>query len=373
VDKTSIGIFTLISLPYAISFIWSPILDHVKIPFFYKIFGLRFSWIISIQLSLSLAVYAISYINPLENLWLFSILGLLIAFLSSTQDVALGALRAEIIPKDRVGATSGIYILGYRIGMLVGSSGAIYASIYMEWSEIYRLFASLILYFPLILFVTSIKMVNNQAPQNDAINVMEVTFWQKALSHIGNTKLIITIVAFLILYRLPDNFISVMINPFLVETGFDAMQISTVGKFLGVMTAIVGGIIAGYVMKRMKIMDAILVFGAIHALSHLLFIAQNYYGANLYMLFVVVGIENITGGMVMAAYIAFITSLCQGKYSATQYAFLSSMMGISRSILPSLSGLIATIYGWNNFFLFITLITIPSLYIALRLRDKFKY
>jgi PAT family beta-lactamase induction signal transducer AmpG len=159
-----------------------------------------------------------------------------------------------------------------------------------------------------------------------------------------------------------------MINPFLVETGFDALQISTVGKFLGILTAIIGGMIAGFVMKKIKIIDAVLYFGIIHALSHLFFIMQNNLGNNIYSLFIVIGVESITGGMVMASYIAFITSLCSGKYLATQYAFLSSMMGISRSIFPSISGVIVTMLGWNNFFFLITIITIPSILILIKLR-----
>jgi PAT family beta-lactamase induction signal transducer AmpG len=121
-------------------------------------------------------------------------------------------------------------------------------------------------------------------------------------------------------------------------------------------------------MHRIKIIDALLYFGIIHALSHLLFIFQNYMGDNIYTLFFVVGTESITGGMVMAAYIAFITSLCTGKYSATQYAFFSSMMGISRSIFPSLAGVIVMHAGWNNFFVFVTLITIPPLWMSVKVR-----
>jgi PAT family beta-lactamase induction signal transducer AmpG len=159
-----------------------------------------------------------------------------------------------------------------------------------------------------------------------------------------------------------------MINPFLLETGFDAFEISTVGKCLGIITAIIGGIVAGWAMKKMHILDAMLYFGIIHSFSHLLFIWQNNIGENLYVLITVIGIESLSGGMVMAAYIAFIMSLCKGKYSATQYAFLTSTMGISRSIFPSISGIIVTEYGWNLFFLFITLLTIPPLTIAYYLR-----
>ena len=374
IDKTSIGMFALVSLPYAISFLWSPILDHVKIPILSRFFSMRFSWIIVLQISLSMAVFAISNIAPLDNLETFAILGIVIAFLSSTQDVALGALRAKIIPVGKQGIVSGIYIFGYRIGMLIGSSGAIYASVYMSWGEIYKIFAWIILYFPIVLFLAAGRYLYGD---DDSVEIvisryLSLDFWRKALAGVGSTAFVITILIYLVLYRLPDNFIGIMFNPFLMETGFDALQISTVGKFLGVITAIIGGIIASFVMHKMKIIDALLYFGIIHALSHLLFIFQNHMGDNIYTLFFVVGTESITGGMVMAAYIAFITSLCTGKYSATQYAFFSSMMGISRSVFPSLSGLIVMHAGWNNFFFFVTLLTIPPLWMSVRVRNMLR-
>lgn len=372
VDKSSIGIFALISLPYAISFIWSPIFDHFRIPFFSKYFGLRFSWIFVLQICLSIVVWYIGSLNPSENLIHFGVVGLMIAFLSSSQDIALGAFRAELVPKDIQASTAGSYIFGYRIGMLVSSSGAIYASIYLSWFEIYELFAKAILYFPILLyFVTyNIPQIKTAESPEKILKYLSSSFWREALKDIGSKGLVSSILIFLILYRIPDNFISVMINPFLVETGFDAFQIATVGKFLGIASAIIGGLIAGRCLKNMKIIDAMLVFGIIHSLAHLLFILQNEAGDNIYILFLVIGVESITGGMVMAAYIAFITGLCSGKYSATQYAFLSSMMGVSRSILPSFSGIFVNIYGWNSFFLFITALTIPPLLISFHLKKK---
>lgn len=372
IDKTSIGVFSLITIPYAISFIWSPIFDHIRIPFLSKYFGLRFSWILVLQLLLSAAVGYIGILNPQENLWEFAYAGLGIAFLSSSQDVALGAFRAEIVPRDMQGSTAGSYIFGYRIGMLIGSSGAIYASIHLSWAEIYGIFSSIILYFPIALYFVTYNIPKEIYGEKEEkiFKYLSLSFWREALKNIGSTSLVSSILIFLILYRIPDNFISAMINPFLVETGFDAFEISTVGKFLGIITAIFGGLLASMFMRKMKILDAMLIFGVIHSLAHLLFILQNEAGNNIYVLFLVVGIESTTGGMVMAAYIAFITSLCSGKYSATQYAFLSSMMGLSRSIFPSVSGLFAETYGWNSFFLFITILTIPPLLMSARLRKK---
>lgn len=373
VSKTSIGIFSLISIPYAISFIWSPILDHLRIPILHKYFGLRFSWVVLLQILLSIFVDLLGSSCPTSDIMSFAYLAFAVAFLSSTQDIALGAFRAEIIPANIQASTSGTYIFGYRMGMLLASSGAIYASIHFSWEQIYGFFSSLILYFPIMLYLLTYNLQlhasrNYIESDSEISKYVSISFWKNALKSMGSRSMVLVILVFLILYRIPDNFISVMINPFLLETGFDAFEISTIGKFLGIVTAIIGGMLASYSMKRMKPLNAMLYFGIIHAFSHLLFIWQNQIGDSIYVLFVVIGLESLSGGMVMASYIAFIMSLCRGKYSATQYAFLTSTMGISRSIFPSISGIIVTEYGWNLFFLLITLLTIPPLAIAYYLR-----
>jgi PAT family beta-lactamase induction signal transducer AmpG len=183
----------------------------------------------------------------------------------------------------------------------------------------------------------------------------------KIFYSLGSPRYLMILLVFLVLYRLPDNFINAMINPFLLHTGFDAAEIATVGKFLGIMAAILGGLIASRIMHRVSALDSLLYFGVAHALAHSMFIALDMAGHNLPLLFIVMGFESITGGMVMAAYIAYITSLCSGKYRATQYAILSSMMGLSRAILPGISGFIVSEYGWQIFYLFASIATIPSL------------
>ena len=187
----------------------------------------------------------------------------------------------------------------------------------------------------------------------------------------GSKKHIILVLIFLILYRLPDNFIGMMINPFLLHIGYDEFEISIAGKFFGITNAIIGGLLAGFIMKYFNIFRSLLFFGALHALAHTLFILQEIYGKNIELLILVTGFESITGGMTMAAYIGFIASLCKGRFKATQYAFLSSMMGLSRSALPAFSGYVVTIIGWKMFYLFAALATIPSLVLVVYLEKKY--
>ncbi|ABV73421.1 ampG protein [Rickettsia canadensis str. McKiel] len=374
----TIGILSFITLPYSINFLLAPVFDALQIKYLNKIFGHRLSWICLTSSALVFLVYIFSFLDPRTNLLLFAFTALIISFFSAVQDTILSALRTEIVPKESLVFTSGIYICGYRVGMLLAGSGAIYLSIYLTFNAIYKIFAGLVFIY-LILLIVGIKYCylnenNIQIIKNDIKNNQNkkniINFIYNALQPIGSVYFIILILIFLVLYRLPDNLINVMINPFLLHLGYDAFEIASVGKFWGVVGAIIGGLVGGVIMKHKNILNSILLFGIIHALGHIVFIFLEINGKSSLLLFITIGIESITGGMTMTTYIAFISSLCQGKFRATQYSFLSSMMGISRSIFPIISGYIVVNFGWQNFFLFTTIITIPSLLILLKLKTK---
>jgi PAT family beta-lactamase induction signal transducer AmpG len=364
-DITSIGLFSLISLPYAINFFWAPLLDKIRLPFFAKLFGHRSAWIYCLQILLAISVYMLSLPSIQLSLVSFAFCAFIVAFLSATGDTAIGALRTELLSVEEQKKTAGIYILGYRIGMLLSSSGAIFLSAILSWQEIYQLFSYVILTFPFLLhFVCK----NYQIKKSD--NSLKFISFSKLSKQFGSPRFVVYLLLFLVLYRMPDNFINVMINPFLLQLGYKAGEIASVGKFLGIMVAILGGFIASFIMHKRSIYNSLMIFGIIHAIAHSMFIAQDIVGYNLTLLFIVMGFESVTGGMTMAAYMAFIGSLCHGPYRATQYAFLTSMMGLSRSILPGLSGFIVEEYGWSLFYLFTSVAAIPSILLVRYLKDK---
>lgn len=380
VNIKTIGIFALISLPYAINFIWAPIFDTKKLPIFNKMFGQRLSWIIMLQFFLSTAIYLMSTLNPLDELMPIAICGLMVSFLASAQDTVLGALRTELVQKNQQGEISGMYIFGYRIGMLLSGSGAIYISQYISWNLVYELFSMIVFIFPiiLILFANDLSPIesglrtisSSNTPSTGKYSIRNLI--TDIVNPIGHSKYIVFILIFLVLYRLPDNFITMMINPFLIHIGYDEFEISTAGKLLGITSAMLGGLLASFIMKKKNLFDSLLLFGSIHAVAHILFVVQDIYGKNLYLLFIMTGFESISGGMTMAAYIAYIASLCHGKFRATQYSFLSSMMGLSRAVLPAISGYIVASFGWTVFYLFTTLATVPSLVMILYLEKMHK-
>lgn len=364
IDLTTIGIFALISIPYAINFLWAPIFDLCKLPCFKNTYYPRISWLILIQMSLSISVFLISFCRPHENIVVLGLLGFIVSLFASAQDTILGALRTEIVTKLQQGEVSGNYIFGYRLGMMISSSGAVYLSQFISWQHIYMMFGGIILVFATLiafLFTNNAgisQLSDNKYPTN-TVNAHN-SFFSVLLPGRNNTYWLLVIL-FLILYRLPDNFISIMINPFLLHIGYNASEIALAGKLFGASAAIIGGLLASKVMKNRDLYSSLLLFGILHLLAHLLYIYQNIYGKNIYILCLITGVEGVTGGMMMAAYIALIASLCEGKFRSTQYAFFSSMMGLSRSIFPAISGYIVNAYGWNIFYIFVIIMSIPAL------------
>ena len=376
IDIRTIGIFALVTLPYAINFLWAPIFDLVKLPILHKIFGQRLSWVITIQILLSAAIYLMSKFSPTDGVFQIACAAILVSFLASSQDAALGGIKTEIVQKKDQMAISGMYIFGYRIGMVMSNAGAIFISQYMSWNLVYELFSIVIILFPISLILLSHDIKPDPVKLDDSLHLISnetnkfkgfISIIGKITKPVGNPKYIAIVLLFLVLYRLPDNFISMMINPFLIHIGYPAVTIAMAGKLFGTISALIGGLLGSYIMRRRNVFDSLLLFGSIHAIAHILFVVQDIYGQNLYLLFIVTGFESISGGITMAAYIAFIATLCDGKFRATQYAFFSSMMGLSRSIFPALSGYMVANLGWTVFFLFTTIATVPALILILHL------
>jgi PAT family beta-lactamase induction signal transducer AmpG len=363
VSVVSIGLFAIVTLPYAINFIWAPIIDSYKIPYFSERFGIRRSWIILLGFCLIISIFIMSNLNPSTDLKYIALIAILIAIFSSSLDVVLGALRSSLLKATEHGPASGIYLFGYRLGMVLSKSGAIYLSYYLEWSEIFKIL-QIVLFALIGVIVTYIPSIEQKVTNQNPIKYKNLTgFLKNILQPIGSAQFIAILLIFLVLYKLPDNMLNNMISPFLLELGFNEVEISLSGYLSGSIASIIGGMVAGIIIERIGLYKSLLYFGALHAVGHLLFNLFIVFGKQISLLTLVITIEGLTGGMAMASYIALITSLCKGEYSGTQYSLFSAMMGVSRSILPSLSGIIVLHYGWGYFFPLIFILSVPSLYI----------
>lgn len=351
VDLGTIGMVSLIGLPYTIKFLWSPFLDRFKLPFLSR----RKGWMVFFQACLVGSIFLLSLINPKEHLSMVAIVALLIAFFSASQDIVLDAYRREILPDEELGFGSSVYVTGYRLAMLVASSGALILADHIPWNDVYKWMAFFMA--PAILFtiISPKERGDIMAPKD----MKEAIFGP--LKEFFSRRGAIIIILFILLFKVGDLMAANLTTTFFLQTGYSKTDIGTVAKGVGVISTIVGGLIGGAIMLRIPMKLSLVIFGILQALSTLGFAVLSNLPVQWVNLALIIGFENFTAGMGMAAYGAFMAALTDKRFTATQYALLTSIMGITRVILPAPTGYIAEATGWNGFFVICTVAAIPGL------------
>ncbi|AFY34908.1 AmpG family muropeptide MFS transporter [Calothrix sp. PCC 7507] len=353
VDLAAIGWFSLASLPYSLKFLWSPFLDRFSLPFL----GRRRGWLIVMQLALTVAIAFMAFQQPKEALKLLAINAIVIAFLSATQDIAVDAYRTDILEKLEMGAGAAVFILGYRIALLVAGALALILADRMPWSSVYLFMAGTML---LGIFATLLapepEEISPPASLFDAVVLPFGEFFQRS----GVIKALL-ILAFITLYKLGDALLSNMTTPFLLQIGFTKTDIGTIQVGMGLIATIVGALAGGSILSRIGINRSLWLFGILQAVSNFAYLFLAYAGKNYQAMVLAINIEQFCGGLGTAAFVAFLMSLCNQKFSATQYALLSSLMAVSRDILAAPGGAIAQSTGWPLFFLITIVAAVPGL------------
>jgi MFS transporter, PAT family, beta-lactamase induction signal transducer AmpG len=351
VDLGTIGMVSLIGLPYTIKFLWSPFLDRFKLPFFSR----RKGWMIFCQAFLMLTIFSLSFVNPKSDLMAVGLTALLIAFFSASQDIAIDAYRREILPDEELGLGSSVYVTGYRLGMLLAGAGALILADQIPWPTVYKWMGLFMA--PAILFsiIAPKERTDIKAPSNmrEAIVGPLKEFFTRPGA--------LLIILFILLFKVGDLMAANLITPFILEAGYTKTDLGTVAKGVGMIATIIGGLTGGVIMLRLPMRPALVIFGILQAISTLGFALLAMLPTAWVNLALVIGFENLAAGMGMAAYGGFMASLTDKRFTATQYALLSSVMGITRVILPAPTGYIADAVGWEVFFLICTLAAIPGL------------
>ena len=379
----SIGAISLVKIPYSLKWLWSPIVDNVKIPFLYKM-GRRRSWALITQILLGISIFLISTVNPQQNLYLLAIFAFITSFLSATQDIILDAYRVESFNDDPEKLSSGvaIFVLGYRLGLIFSGAGAIYLASKISWSAVYVIMSlGVLVGLTAIIFSKEavkyeyktlkwepgdIKKFFNDSLINPFVNFIknENWFW---------------ILAFIFTYRLSDSYLGPMSNPFYDDIGFTKEEIAFVTKIYSIVMTIIGGLLGGIVVIKLGMRKSLLLFGFTQCVTTMLFSLQAYYGHNMPLFMVVVALEYLSSGLATTAFVAYISSLCNKLYTATQYALLSSVMSLSRDIFSATSGVVYQYAenavpgcGWIIFFIISGLMSLPSVFIILFCIKKYK-
>lgn len=351
VDLTSVGLVSLLGLPYVFKFLWAPLLDRFKLPFLSR----RKGWMLLFQVLLVIAIMGLSVTNPKTDIQLVCVLAFMIAFFSASQDVVLDAYRREILPDEELGLGSSLYITGYRLAMLVSGALALILADQIPWKDVYLWLA--VFMAPSILFTLFAPAENKHIPIPANLKVAVIGPLKDFFTRKGAWLMLL----FILLYKVGDSMASNMTTPFILDIGYSKTDIGTVAKMFGMGATILGGIIGGTMMLKMNMRHSLILFGIFQAVSTLGFSLLPSFPVSFMALATVISFENLASGMGTAAYAAYMASLTNKQFTATQYALLTALMGIPRVILSSPTGWMAQMMGWEMFFVVCTLVAVPGL------------
>ncbi|MCX7816159.1 MAG: MFS transporter [Syntrophales bacterium] len=364
VDVKTIGIFALVGLPYAFKFFWSPFLDRFALPFL----GRRRGWMFTTQVGLMVFIASMGLWDPSHELRMIAFFALAISFLSASQDIVLDAYRTEILEKEERGAGAGIWILGYRTAILVSGAFALVLSDFVNWTAVFfilglfmmvGILATIASSEPVFLNDGSRECVSAPLTVKEAVIMPFIDFLRRP----GAFEVLL----FLVIYKIGDVAAAQMTTPFILHhIGFSRAEMGVIFKGLGMGATIAGSITGGALMTRWSLKKSLFIFGVLQGVSTLGFLILEVTGRNVWALGLVIALENISGGMGTTAYIALLMSLCNVRYTATQYALLSSVMSLGRYLTGAPTGYIVDYMGWVAFFVVCTLASVPALILLSR-------
>ena len=351
IDLTRIGLFALVGLPYTLKFLWSPLFDRYALPL-----GRRRGWMALMQLSVAGALLLLSMTQPAaDHLWLVMLAGLLVTFFAASQDIVIDAYRRESMAESELGLGSALYVNGYRVGMLLAGGGGLILADWMSFEAMYRLMAV----FMAACVVVTLLAPEPPLPEGRPRNLREAVVlpFRDYFSRDGAWL----ILAFILLYKLGDTMASAMTTPFYLDLGYTKTEIGAVVKLFGFWATLAGGTLGGLWILRAGMHRALWLFGFGQMISTFGFVVLAQLPPSEVALAAVVAIENLTAGMGTAAFVGFMAALTDRRFTATQYALLSSLMGVPRVLLSAPTGWLAQTLGWSGFFLLCVLIAIPGL------------
>jgi len=356
VDLSVIGLFALVGLPYTLKFLWAPFLDRFTLPFL----GRRRGWLIVAQILLICSIAGLGLTSPGKSPWVVALAAFLVTFFSASQDIIVDAYRREDLADEELGLGSSFYVNGYRIGMLLASGGGLIMADHMSFAMVYLIMAACMLPGLLTTLLTPEPAILFGTPKSmkDAVIDPLVEYFSR------NGAL--WILAFILLYKIGDTMASAMTIPFYLDIGFSKTEIGTVVKLFGFWATIIGGLAGGVIMLKLGINRSLWIFGFFQAVSTAGFALLSRIGENITALAGVIAFENLSSGMGTAAYVAFMASITNKKFTATQYALLTSLMGVPRVLASAPTGFFVEQIGWFGFFIACTLIAIPGMLILLK-------
>jgi len=359
VDITTIGIFTLAGLPYTWKFLWAPLMDRFVPP----ALGRRRGWILLTQLLLMAGIAAMGSLSPAHAPWALAGLAVLVAFSSASQDIVVDAYRTDLLKERERGVGAAVSVLGYRVAMLISGALALILADRIGWHETYWLMAGLLMIGMGATLWGPEPDAEVRAPRSLEDAVVEPL--REFFSREGALWLLLLIV----LYKLGDAFAGSLTTAFLIRgAGFSPTDVGTINKGMGLAATILGVLFGGTLMVKLRLYKALMVFGVLQAVSNLAFMWLAAAGNSYPLMVLAVAVENLSGGMGTAAFVALLMALCNHRYTATQYALLSALAAVGRVYVGPASGFLVEAVGWVSFFFFTFLAALPGLALLAAMR-----
>ncbi|SVB43253.1 uncharacterized protein METZ01_LOCUS196107 [marine metagenome] len=352
VDLKTIGLFSLVGLPYALKFFWAPLLDRFTLPFL----GRRRGWILVTQFALMGLIFLLSLTSPKNTPWLVALLALLLTFTSASQDIVIDAYRADVLREKERGLGAAVSVTGYRIAMLTSGALALILVDPLGWRLTYMLMAGLMFIGTMATFIGPEPEDAVRPPRSlkEAISGPLTEFFDRPAAW--------AFIALIILYKIGDAFAGSLTTAFLIRgPGFSVGEVGAINKGLGLIATIFGALFGGVLLARLGLYRSLMAFGILQAISNLSFMALAYVGKVYSVMVVAIAFENLAGGMGTAAFVAFLIALCDHRFTATQFALLSALASLGRIFVGPPSGFLSQEVGWVAFFFITFLAALPGL------------
>ena len=388
ISRSVIGFFSWVGVTYSVKVFWAPVIDRLPLPFLTRILGKRRSWMLLAQFGIAVGLVSMANIDVHQKTELLALCAVAVAFCSATQDIAVDAYRIEAAEVEYQGAMSATYVFGYRLALLVAGAGAFYIAEATNWHTTYYVMAAIMS----VGMLTTLLISEPQVSQNEAAELVE----QRLESFLGiqNAKSLgarfvagfvdavlspfvefftrnrwrgLLILALIALYKMSDITMGVMANPFYLELGYTKIQIAQVTKLFGFFMTIFGTSLGGILVARFGIMKPLLLGAILVSSTNLLFATLAISKPSLAFLATVISADNLGGGMASAVFIAYLSSMTNTAYTATQYAVFSSLMTLPANLLGGFSGLIVDEVGYQLFFIYTSVLGLPAIFLVILL------
>lgn len=358
INVVAIGALSLIGQPYVYKFLWAPFLDRFTLPFLSR----RRGWILIMQFCLMVTLIIMAMLNPTHYPWLLAFAALGVAIFSATQDIAINAYTVDVLLTDERGMGASMTTAGYRVAMIVSGGVALILAAELGWQTMYLLMAFIMM---ILMIATALapELKRVEIPQKLSKAIIEpfLNFFTR--------KNALIILVFVILYKLTDAFALSLNTTFLLRgVHFTLVEVGSIYKIVGLTAGLLGSFAGGFLMLSLRSFRSLLYFGILQGISNGMFVLLALVGHNYMMMVSSIAVESFCSGMGSVAILAFIMSLCDARYTATQFALLSAIAAIGRVFVGPFAGLIAEHFGWTQFYLFSIVLALPSLILLFYLR-----